>query len=203
MAKFTRTPVDGGSTPAGEEYGRLKAHLLALEAEDAHKLLPREIELERAHVVPMRPSAAPQHEKLVAELLNGFAPMVVANDPAVELHNLIERRGAIKEAIRIGQQRLTVLKGEIDRAVLLNGGGSQFRAVLREKVLIAVRLQRLNVQLEELRQRYGGMPSDDVYARGMAHRQLGLPTVGDQVYQLVQSALACGFISKRELDDNA
>jgi hypothetical protein len=134
------------------------------------RLLERDLALAKDGTLPIHPAAdkLTPIADLARQLLAGLIPLPAVTNPRVELYQLRERRLTLGEAIRRANQRLAQLKGQADRAILVNGYGDAWQRLPEEKVLLAARLQGVNVKLEKLRREHGGLtPSDPVRDRAV------------------------------------
>jgi hypothetical protein len=194
--KLRKPVLDPAPTTAEEEDERLAARLPELRRERS-ETIRRLIEVRDSEIDW---SWQPDSEASAVALLLTGRPAAPAEQsmPLPALHaRLLRHQSALDKAIALAQRAAArVAERDLERRIAENL--PEIHAIVRERCLLAIRLQRVNLALLELEERLGvdrslgGLPST-------GYPLLGAPQAGDEVARLVDALLLVGIISRKDV----
>jgi hypothetical protein len=135
----------------------------------------------------------------VQTLLTGRAAPAEKSMPLPALHAHLHRRHAALDKAIIQAQKAADRVADLRRDERLAASREEIRAVVRERLLLAIQLQRANRRLFELEQRLGVEPRHGLPSSGYDLLGPGLP--GDEVANLTDALLLVGIVSRKEIFD--
>lgn len=182
-------PTEGALRAA---VAKLKGSCTALDARDK-ELLERLLRLEKSSL-----GASGTAEKELTESLLAGEKFVIGPPLPSEIEAIRLERKEIAKALRVGLARLTDYQNEL-AAKIREGFFDEIAEMERERVFLAIRLQRIDVARETLREKLGKagaatfLSTDDIYF-------LDLPSTNDQVHLAGERLIADGCATRAEID---
>ncbi|WP_457154704.1 hypothetical protein [Mesorhizobium sp. P5_C1] len=196
MATAKRPP----ETTAAQEFEAIQIKAASLKARDK-ELLAEQIELEQAGIRPELPAAGANVRDLAAALLEGSAaPAERLPTPGENLHHLILERQAVSFALD-ALAELENTARRIAAAEMLQESAAEWREIVRQRALAVLALRRINAAAFDFRERIRRVArtSPNLICDVTSGPLFGPPVVGDGAYVFLESAIAAGIISKKEI----
>lgn len=170
------------------------------------ELLAAQIAMEQAGIRPEESrSVGPEPREMAASLLNGMA---VAADrdptPGEELHKIIVERKAISIALdalagRENQARI------VAASQVLQESAADWREICRQRAMCVLALRRVNAEAFAFRDRLRRLArtNPNLICDVTSGPVFGPAVIGDATYVFLESCIAAGIVTRKEIQDAA
>jgi hypothetical protein len=164
-------------------------------------LLAEQIRLERAGASPAPGKPIPEAQQMAREILNGYAGLLPEIEPSGRLHQILVERTAVSIAVAtLGREEMRARA--VALAQMIEEKGDVHREIVRARVDALLALRRANARAEAFRSELAGLSGG--YGSGLlcdpyAGALFEPPVVGDDGYLFLESCVANGFATKREI----
>ncbi|ESY30035.1 MULTISPECIES: hypothetical protein [unclassified Mesorhizobium] len=188
------------AAPAAREFDEIQRRAGGLKAREK-ELLAAQIELEQAGIRPELPAVGPSVRDWAAALLDGSAvPADRDPTPGEDLQKIVLERQAIAIALdALAEQENQARR--IAAAEMLQESAAEWREIVRQRALAVLTLRRVNAAAFEFRERIRRIArtNPNLICDVTSGPLFGPPVVGDGVYTFLESAVAAGIITKKEI----